>query len=99
METTLPAKKAYSMTVQVTAGDRADLLLLEGIAVGKELPVVAAPAAAAPSLFASWKTILALVGAFVLGIGLTAVLMRRRRSEVPMTAEKALTVSRRTPFP
>ena len=99
VETTFPAKKAYSMTVQVTAGDRADLLLLEGIAVGKELPVAAAPAAAAPSLFASWKTILALVGAFVLGIALTAALLRRRRSEVPVTSEKALTASRRSPFP
>lgn len=99
VETTFPAKKAYSMTVQVTAGDRADLLLLEGIAVGKELPVVAAPAAAAPSLFGSWKSILTLVGAFVLGIGLTAVLMRRRRSEVEMTSDKVLMASRRTPFP
>lgn len=99
VETTFPAKKAYSMTVQVTAGDRADLLLLEGIAVGKELPVAAAPAVAAPSLFASWKTILALVGAFGLGIGLTAVLMRRRRREVALTSENVLTASRRSPFP
>ena len=49
--------------------------------------------------FASWKTILALVGAFILGIGLTAVLMRRRGREVPVTSEKALTASRSTPFP
>ena len=99
VETTFPAKKAYSLTVQVTAGDRADLLLLEGIAVGKELPVAAAPAAAAPSIFSSWKTILALVGAFVLGIGLTAALLRRRRSEAPLTSEKVLTASRRSPLP
>lgn len=98
VETTFPAKKAYSLTVQVTAGDRADLLLLEGIAVGKELPVAAAPATAAPSLFSSWKTILALVGAFVLGIGLSAALLRRRRSEVPVSSEKVLTASHRSPL-
>ena len=97
VETTFPAKKAYSRTVQVAVGDRADLLLLEGIAVGKELPVAAAPAAATPSLFSSWKTILALVGAFALGIGLTAVLMRRHRSEVPLTSENVLTASRHSP--
>jgi hypothetical protein len=98
VETTFPAKKPYSMTVQVTAGDRADLLLLEGIAVGKELPVAATPAAATPSLFGSWKTILALVGAFGLGIALTVVLMRRRRREAPLTSENVLTASRRAPF-
>jgi hypothetical protein len=98
VETTFPAKKPYSMTVQVVAGDRADLLLLEGLVVGKELPVATAPTAATPSLFASWKTILALVGAFGLGIALTAVLLRRRRSEGAVTSEKVLTASRRSPF-
>jgi hypothetical protein len=99
VETTFPAKKAYSMTVQVAVGDRADLLLLEGIAVGKELPVATAPAAAGPGLFSSWKTILALVGAFVLGIALTTVFLRRRRPEVLLTSEQVLTASRRSPFP
>jgi hypothetical protein len=98
VETTFPAKKGYSMTVQVAAGNRADLLLLEGLVVGKELPVATAPTAATPSLFASWKTILALVGAFGLGIALTAVLMRRRRREAPLTSENVLTASRRAPF-
>ena len=92
VETTFPAKKAYSMTVQVAVGDRADLLLLEGITVGKALPVAAAPTTSAPSFFSSWKTILALVGAFVLGIGLTAVILRRRRSEGALTSENVLTV-------
>jgi LPXTG-motif cell wall-anchored protein len=30
-------------------------------------------------LFSSWKTILALLGAFALGMALTALLLRRRR--------------------
>ena len=84
----------------VVAGETADLLLLEGIKVGEKLPVAAAAPTAATSLFSSWKTILALVGAFVLGIALTALLMRRRRPEPALqTSEQALTASRRTPFP
>ncbi|KAA9325114.1 hypothetical protein F0P96_20670 [Hymenobacter busanensis] len=83
VEGEFPANKAYSFALNVVAGDKADLLLLDGIKVGEKLPVAATPAAA-PSLFSSWKTILALIGAFVLGIGLTALLLRRRpRAGVP----------------
>ena len=95
-----PANKAYSFAANIVAGDKADLLLLEGIKVGEKLPVAAEAAHADGSLFSSWKIILALVGAFVLGIILTALLMRRRKSQtVPQTSEQALTASRRTPFP
>ena len=79
VETTFPAKKAYSLTVQVVAGTQADLLLLEGIAVGKELPAVAAPAAAAQP-WLSWKTGLLLLGTFLLGGAAAALLMRWRRA-------------------
>ena len=100
VEGQFPANKAYSFALNVVTGETADLLLLEGIKVGEKLPVAATAPAAATSLFSSWKTILALVGAFVLGIGLTALLMRRRRPEpVLQTSEQALTASRRTPFP
>lgn len=78
VETTFPAKKAYSLTVQVVDGSRADLLLLEGVAVGRELPVAAAPPAAAQS-WLSWKTGLLLLGTFLLG-GATALLLGRRRA-------------------
>ncbi|MBD2717230.1 hypothetical protein KBK19_19475 [Microvirga sp. STR05] len=100
VEGQFPANKAYSFALNIVAGEKADLLLLEGIKVGEKLPVAAAPHAEATGLFSSWKTILALAGAFVLGIVLTALLMRRRRPEpVPQTSEQALTASRRTPFP
>ncbi|MBO0360480.1 hypothetical protein J0X19_21135 [Hymenobacter sp. BT186] len=100
VEGQFPANKAYSFAANIVAGDKADLLLLEGIKVGEKLPVAAEAAHADGSLFSSWKTILALVGAFVLGIVLTALLMRRRRPEpVLHTSEQALTASRRTPFP
>jgi len=100
VEGQFPANKAYSFAANIVAGDKADLLLLEGIKVGEKLPVAATAPAVATSLFSSWKTILALVGAFGLGIVLTALLMRRRKSQaVPHTSEQALTASRRTPFP
>ncbi|OGX86440.1 hypothetical protein BEN47_13125 [Hymenobacter lapidarius] len=100
VEGQFPANKAYSFTVNIVAGDTADLLLLEGIRVGEKLPVAATAPAVSTSFFSSWKTILALAGAFVLGIGLTALLMRRRRLEPGLqTSEQALTASRRTPFP
>lgn len=87
IETTFPAKQAYSLTVQVAAADRADLLLLEGIEVGKELPVAAAPAAVAEP-WLSWKTGLLLLGTFLLGLAVAALLLRRRRPvavETPST--------------
>lgn len=99
VEGQFPANKRYSFAANVVAGEQADLLLLEGIEVGKKLPVAAGPTAAAPSLFGSWKTILVLVGAFALGIILTVLLLRRRRPQVPQASESALTASRRSPFP
>lgn len=99
VEGEFPANKAYSFALNVVAGDKADLLLLEGIKVGEKLPVAEAPPTDAPELFSSWKTILALVGAFALGIGLTVLLLRRRRPEPALqTSESALTASRRTPI-
>ena len=99
VEGQFPANKTYSFTVNVAAGEQADLLLLEGIKVGEKLPVAAPALVAATSLFSSSKIILALVGAFVLGIGLTVLLMRRRRPAPALqTSEPALTASRRTPI-
>ena len=89
VEGPFPANKTYSFAANIVAGEQADLLLLEGVKVGEKLPMPAGPAGAAPGLFSSWKTILALVGAFVLGIGLTAVLMRRRRSEPLVPTSKS----------
>ena len=99
VEGQFPANKVYSFTANIVAGDKADLLLLEGIKVGEKLPVAAAAPAVGTSLFSSWKAILALVGAFVLGIALTALLMRRRREPVLQTSGQALATSRRAPFP
>ncbi|MBT2559294.1 hypothetical protein J7E24_16010 [Hymenobacter sp. ISL-91] len=85
VEGQFPANKAYSFALNVVAGETADLLLLEGIKVGQKLPVAAVAPAVAPSIFSSWKSMLALVGAFALGIGLTALLLRRRRPAAPVS--------------
>lgn len=79
VEGVFPADKKYSLAVNIVAGDKADLMLLSGIEVGKLLPVAAAPALAAPALIGSWKTVLLLFGAFALGIAATALVMRHRR--------------------
>jgi hypothetical protein len=98
VEGQFPANKAYSFALNVVAGDKADLLLLDGIKVGEKLPVAATAPAAAPSPFSSWKTVLALVGAFALGMGLTALLLRRRPAAPALqTSPSALTASHRTP--
>ncbi|TGE14529.1 hypothetical protein [Hymenobacter elongatus] len=89
VEGEFPANKTYSFTANIVAGERADLLLLEGIAVGKKLPVAAAPVAATPSFFGSWKNLLLLAGAFLAGIALTALLMRRRAA-APLTPTSAV---------
>jgi hypothetical protein len=86
VEGEFPKNQPYSFALNVVANDRADLLLLEGIRVGEKLPVAAAAPVVAPGLFSSWKTVLALVGAFGLGIGLTALLMRRRRAASSVSA-------------
>lgn len=86
VETTFPAKKAYSMTVQVVAGDRADLLLLEGLVVGKELPV-ATTALAPAQPWLTWKTVLLLLGTFLLGVAAAALFIRRRRPASAVTAQ------------
>lgn len=84
IEGEFPTNKTYSFTANIVAGTQADLLLLEGINVGEKIPVAAAAPSTAPALFSSWKTILALIGAFALGIALTVLLMRRRRSAAPV---------------
>ncbi|WP_426492498.1 hypothetical protein [Hymenobacter sp. 102] len=89
VEGEFPANKAYSFALNIVAGQQADLLLLEGIKVGEKLPAAVAAPTTAPSLFSSWKTILALIGAFVLGIALTIFLMRRRRSLAPVSTPPA----------
>ncbi|UYZ64880.1 hypothetical protein [Hymenobacter weizhouensis] len=80
VETTFPSAKTYSLTVQVVAPDgRADLLLLEGVAVGKELLPQAAGPAAAAAPWKTWQLALLLAGVFLAGVAAAALVLRRRR--------------------
>ncbi len=88
VEGQFPANKKYSFAVNVVAGGRADLLLLPGIEVGKKLPVPAAVEETS-GLFSSWKTLLALAGAFALGVGLTAFFLRRQARRAISTSTPA----------
>ena len=78
---TFPAKKTYSLTVSLNAGAGADLMLLSGIDVGKELPVAAtAPVAASAPWYQNPFVLLG--GGLLLGIILTVGLMRLRNRRV-----------------
>ncbi|MCY7357712.1 MAG: efflux RND transporter periplasmic adaptor subunit [Rudanella sp.] len=79
---TFPAKKRYSLTVSLNAGPGADLLLLPGIEVGKDLPVstVAAPIVGPAHWYES--PYLLLGGGLLLGMGLMFLLMRTRNRRV-----------------
>jgi hypothetical protein len=90
VESVFPANKKYSLAVNIVAGDKADLMLLAGLEVGKLLPVAAAPAAAGPALIGSWKTMLLLFGAFALGIAATVLVMRRRPAATVPTSSPAV---------
>lgn len=83
VEGIFPENKPYSLAVNIVAGQKADLMLLTNLVVGRKLPAPASPTAGEAGLFASWKTGLALAGAFALGVGLTAFLLRRRRPALP----------------
>jgi len=85
VEGQFPANRKYSFAANIVAGSKADLLLLEGVDVGRKLPV-AAPAPAAPSPFGSAKNLLFVLLAFVAGVVLTAVLLRRRPAAAASTS-------------
>ncbi len=78
---TFPARKAYSLTVNMNAKPGPDLLLLPGIEVGKELPVANAEPPVAP---AHWyqSTYVLLGGGVLLGMILMFALMQVRNKRV-----------------
>lgn len=82
---TFPAKKAYSLTVSLNAKPGADLLLLSGIEVGKDLPVdTATTPALSPSHWYENSFVL-LGGGLMLGMILMFFLMRIRNRRVAVS--------------
>jgi len=74
---TFPSDSTYTLAVNLAAGKRADLMTLENIGVGKQLPDTRENAAASGF---DWKTILFIVGGFLAGIFLMYILMKRREA-------------------
>jgi len=79
---TFPAKKAYSLTVNLNAKPGADLLLLPGIEVGKELPSAGTEAPSTTHTHWYESTYVLLGGGLLLGMLLMFVLMRVRNKRV-----------------
>ena len=82
---TFPAKKTYALIVGLNAKPGADLMLLPGIEVGKELPgaAVAAPVQAETHWYNNPYVLLG--GGLLLGMGLMFLLMRLRNRRVAAT--------------
>lgn len=79
---TFPAPKTYALTVSLNAKPGADLMLLPGIEVGKELPSVATTTPTQPAAHWYENTLVLLGGGLVLGMGLMFLLMRLRNRRV-----------------
>lgn len=82
---TFPAQKAYGLTVSLNAGPGADLLLLSGIEVGKDLPVATATIQAPPHAHWYENTYLLLGGGLVVGMALMFFLMRIRNRRIAVS--------------
>ena len=79
---TFPAKKTYSLTVSLNAGPGADLMLLAGIEIGKELPVAAVTASAVASTAWYQHPFVLLGVGLLLGMALMFGLLRLRNRRV-----------------
>lgn len=80
---TFPADKDYDLVANISAGDRADLLTLEHISVGEELPK--AEEHATKSTGIEMSTVLYIALAFIGGILIAWLLLRRRNSSRTMS--------------
>ena len=79
---TFPAKKTYSLTINLNATPGADLFLLPNIGVGTELPVATASGTTVAAVHWYEKPLMLLLGGLLLGMGLMFLLMRVRNRRV-----------------
>lgn len=80
---TFPANKDYDLVANISAGNKADLMTLEHIAVGQELPKAEEPHEEGTGV--AMKTILYIGLSFLGGILLTWLLLRRRQNKRTMS--------------
>ena len=74
VNTEFPENKNYSLAVNINSSHGADLLLLQDIEIGKELPGVADHT---PSIFGDWKIWLIIVFALIIGLGMGMFLQKK----------------------
>jgi len=85
ISTTFPKQQNYALNVSINAALGPDLLQLKPIEVGKELPIDEAAAAASNTAGFNPLYILGFVSAFLIGILLTYLTMRRRVNKAVLT--------------
>lgn len=68
----------YTLTLNIVAGDRADLLLLKSVEVGRELTAATAPETQG---WWSWQLLLLLAGVFLAGMAGAWLILRARNSK------------------
>lgn len=77
IEGTFPENKSYNLVANISAGDNADLMMLEGIEVGKKL-LLPLEEHTEPSFF-TWQTIGAFLGGIIFTVFFLWLFMRRKK--------------------
>lgn len=78
IEGTFPENKIYSLVANISAGDDTDLMMLEGIEVGKQLTQAESSEHTETSFF-SWETIGAFLAGIIFSLLLFWLMMRRKQ--------------------
>ncbi len=77
VEGTFPENKSYNLVANISAGDNADLMMIEGIEAGKKLSLPLEEHTE-PSFF-TWQTIGAFLGGIIFTVFFLWLLMRRKK--------------------
>ena len=78
IEGTFPESKSYNLVANISAGDNADLMTLEGIEVGRQLESTEGSKHSETFLL-SWQTIAAFLGGIIFTVLSLFLLMKRKK--------------------
>ena len=81
IEGTFPENKPYSLIANISAGDNADLMTLQGIEVGKKLAIPKEEQKPERASFFSWQTLLVFLGG-MLACFILLYLLRKKKITV-----------------
>jgi hypothetical protein len=79
IEGTFPENKSYSIVANISAGDNADLMTLQGIEVGKKLEFPKGEQELAKTSFFSWQMLLVFLSGMLVCFILLLFIFRRRK--------------------